>query len=114
VERGVLDDRDDWILIGLGLFGLTFLAGLFFFGPEAGRVGKLVAAEGPSSPAVQARIKRLIVLTRIDLVLLFDMVVKPSFSGGWTILGALAGAAALSALLVAPSFRIGSPAPATE
>ncbi len=108
---------DDWILIGLGLFGLTFLAGLLFFGPEAGRVGKLVAAEGPSSKVVQARIKRLIVLTRIDLVLLFliifDMVVKPSFSNGWTIVGALVAAAALSALLVLP--QAGSRvAPATE
>ncbi len=108
---------DDWIVIGLVLFGLTFLAGLLFFGPESGRVGKLVAAEGPSSPVVQARIKRLIVLSRIDLVLLFliifDMVVKPSFSDGWTILGALVAAVALSAALVASGGR--SPAtPATE
>src|SRR3954453_18086261 len=100
---------DDWIVIGLALFALTFLAGLLFFGPEGGRVGKLVETEGPSSPAVQARIKRLIVLTRIDLVLLFlilfDMAVKPSFSDGWTIVGALLGAALLSALLVLPAFR---------
>ena len=100
---------DDWILIGLGLFGLTFLAGMLFFGPEGGRVGKLVAAEGPSSPVVQARIRRLIVLSRIDLVLLFlivfDMVVKPSFSDGWTIVAGLAGAGALAAALVGPSMR---------
>lgn len=95
---------DDWIVIGLALFALTFLAGLLFFGPEGGRIGKLVEAEGPSSAAVQERIKRLIVLTRIDLVLLFliifDMVVKPSFDDGWTIVGALVAAAALSLLLV--------------
>jgi uncharacterized membrane protein len=95
---------DDWVLIGLGLFGLTFLAGLLFFGPEGGRIEKLIAAEGASSPVVQARIKRMIVLTRIDLVLLlliaFDMVVKPSFSDGRTIIGALVGAAVLSTLLV--------------
>jgi uncharacterized membrane protein len=95
---------DDWIVIGLALFALTFLAGLLFFGPEGGRVEKLIEAEGPSSPAVQERIKRLIVLTRIDLVLLFliifDMTVKPSFHDGRTILGALLAAAALSLLLV--------------
>lgn len=100
---------DDWIVIGLVLFGVTFLTGLLFFGPEGGRVGKLVAAEGPSSPVVQARIKRLIVLTRIDLVVLFliifDMTVKPSFSDGWTIIGAVVVAGALSALLVLPQLR---------
>jgi uncharacterized membrane protein len=108
---------EDWIVIGLVLFALTFLAGMLFFGPESGRVGKLVAAEGPRSPIVQARIKRLIVLSRIDLVLLFliifDMTVKPSFSEGWTILGALAAAVALSAVLVVPRGRSAA-APATE
>jgi uncharacterized membrane protein len=100
---------DDWIVIGLALFALTFLAGLLFFGPEGGRIGKLVEAEGPASPVVQERIQRLIVLTRIDLVVLFliifDMAVKPSFSDGWTIVGALLGAALLSALLVLPALR---------
>lgn len=100
---------DDWIVIGLVLFGITFLSGALFFGPEAGRVGKLIDAEGAESPAVQARIARLIALTRIDLVVLFliifDMTVKPSFSDGWTILGALVGALALAALLVQGSLR---------
>jgi uncharacterized membrane protein len=109
---------NDWILIGLGLFAFTFLMGVLFFGPESGRVGRLISAEGPESPAVQTRIKRLIVLTRIDLVVLlliiFDMVVKPSFSDGWTIAGALIAAAVLSALLVAPGLRSGTATAATE
>jgi uncharacterized membrane protein len=100
---------DDWIVIGLVLFALTFLAGVLFFGPEAGRVSKLIDAEGHESAAVAARTKRLIVLTRIDLVILFllifDMSVKPSFSDGWTIVGALVAGAALSALLVLPAGR---------
>jgi uncharacterized membrane protein len=100
---------DDWIVIGLVLFGVTFLAGVLFFGPEAGRVGKLVTAEGPESSRVQARIKRLIVLSRIDLVVLFliifDMTVKPSFSDGGTIIAALVVAAAVAGLLVLPAFR---------
>jgi uncharacterized membrane protein len=100
---------DDWIVIGLALFALTFLAGLLFFGPEGGRIGKLIEVEGPSSPAVQERIRRLIVLTRVDLVVLFliffDMTVKPTFDDGWTIVGALLAAAVLAALLVAPASR---------
>jgi hypothetical protein len=103
-----------WIGIGLGFFGVTFLSGFAFSGPEAGRIGKLVAAEGATSPAVQDRIKRLIVLTRIDLVVLFliifAMTVKPSFSDGWTIVGALVVAAAIAALLVLPARRSARPA----
>jgi uncharacterized membrane protein len=107
---------DDWIVIGLTLFAVTFLAGVGFFGPESGRVGKQIAAEGASSPAVQARIRRLLVLSRIDLVILFliifDMTVKPSFSDGWTIVVALVVAAALAAALVLPATRSSRPATA--
>src|SRR6187397_2045792 len=105
---------DDWIVIGLILFGLTFLAGVGYFSPEAKRVSKLIEAEGHDSPTVAARIKRVIVLSRIDLVILFliifDMAVKPSFSDTWTIVGALAAAAALSVLLVLPAGAGRSPA----
>lgn len=98
---------DDWIVIGLILFGITFLTGAAFFGPEFGRIRKLVAAEGID--AAQARIRRVIVLTRIDLVILFliifDMSVKPSFSDGWTITGGLVGAALLAALFTVPTLR---------
>jgi uncharacterized membrane protein len=75
---------DDWVVIALILFAVTFLAGAGFFGPEAGRISKLVEAEGPTSPAVGARVRRILALSRADLVLLFliayDMVVKPEFS----------------------------------
>lgn len=107
---------DDWIVIGLVLFGVTFLAGLAFFGPEAGRISKLAAAEGPDSRAVQARIRRILVLSRIDLVVLFlvifDMAVKPSFSDGWMIVGVLLVAVAVGALLVLPARRSAAVVPA--
>jgi hypothetical protein len=106
---------DDWILIGLGLFAVTFVAGAAFFGPESGRIAKAAAAQGPSSPEVTARIRRILVLSRIDLVILFlilfDMAVKPSFDDGWTIIGALVVAAALAALLVLPRARAAVAAP---
>jgi uncharacterized membrane protein len=100
---------DDWIVIGLVLFAVTFLAGAGFFGPESGRIGKLIQSEGPTSPAAQARMRRLLVLSRIDLVVLFliifDMAVKPSFDDGWMIVGALAVAAAIAVVLVLPARR---------
>jgi uncharacterized membrane protein len=98
---------DDWIVIGLILFGITFLAGAVFFGPESGRIKKLIESEG--AVAAQGRIKRLLVLTRIDLMILFliifDMSVKPSFDDGGTLLGAIAVAVAVAALLTVPALR---------
>ena len=98
---------EDWIVIGLVLFAITFLAGSTFFGPESGRIKKLIEAEG--AEAAEGRIRRLIVLTRIDLVILFliifDMTVKPSFSDGWTILGALLIAGGLAVAFAAPAMR---------
>ena len=94
---------DDWILLGLILFAITFVAGAFFFGPESGRVGKLAEAEGPGSPVVQARLRRLLALTRADLMLLFliifDMTVKPQW-GDASLWIAVLVFAALAALLV--------------
>jgi uncharacterized membrane protein len=94
---------DDWIVIGIILFAITFIAGAGFFGPESGRLGKLIEAEGPSSPAVQAKLKRLLALTRADLMLLFliifDMAVKPSW-GDASLWIAVLAFAALAALLV--------------
>ena len=109
---------DDWIVIALVLFAFTFLAGIGFFGPESGRISALVASEGAESPAAQARIRRILVLSRIDLVLLFlivfDMVVKPSFDDGWTLVLALAAAVAIAALLTLGRGRPpGEPAGAT-
>jgi uncharacterized membrane protein len=94
---------DDWILIGIILFAITFLAGTLFFGPESGRLGKLAEAEGPTAPVVQQRMQRLIALSRADLMLLFliifDMTVKPSW-GDLSLWVAIAGFAALAAVLV--------------
>jgi hypothetical protein len=63
------------------LFAISFLLGVAVLTPESKRVGNQIEAEGPESPAVQARIARLIKLGRIDLVILFAivllMVAKP-------------------------------------
>jgi uncharacterized membrane protein len=94
---------DDWIVIGLILFAVTFVAGAFFFGPESGRIKKAIEAEGPTSAAVQARIQRLLALSRADLMLLFliifDMSVKPEWGDVWLWV-AIAGFAILAGVLV--------------
>jgi uncharacterized membrane protein len=95
---------DDWILIALGLFAVTFLGGAPFFGPESGRIAKLIQSEDVESPMTQARIRRVLALSRADAVLLYliayDMLVKPSFDDAGAILLGLLVAVALAALLV--------------
>jgi uncharacterized membrane protein len=70
-----------WVLLGLIAYGLSALTGSLFLGPESGRIGKMVAEVGPQDPEVIARIKRIFVVSRIELVVLlfivFDMTVKP-------------------------------------
>jgi uncharacterized membrane protein len=103
IDSDFIGFGDDWIVIGLVLFAGTFLAGALFFGPESGRVGKLAEAEGPTSPVVQARLQRLLALTRADLMLLFlivfDMSVKPEWGEAWLWIAVLFFAA-LAGLLV--------------
>jgi uncharacterized membrane protein len=99
---------DDWIVIGLILYAVTFLAGALFFGPESGRLGKVAEAEGPTSPAFQSRLQRLLALSRADLMLLFliifDMAVKPEW-GDLSLWVAIAGFAILAGILVRHGLR---------
>ena len=93
-------------MIALALYATTFLAGLLFLGPESGRVGKLTA-EG--SPGAGPRMLRLIMFSRLDLVLLFvllyDMAVKPDFGDATSISWGVAGAV-VAARLVYWRYRV--------
>jgi uncharacterized membrane protein len=77
----------NWVVLGVIAFGLSFALGIGFIGPESGRLGKLIELEGPESPAVKARIRRILAVSRAELVVLltviWNMVVKPVGQGGW-------------------------------
>lgn len=70
-----------WIILGLAGFAFSFVAGAGFLGPESGRIANLAAERGPDDPAVHQRIARVLLVSRIELVILIaiilDMVVKP-------------------------------------
>ena len=70
-----------WLYAGLAVWALSFLVGAGFLGPESGRINKLSAEFGPEHPDVQARLRRIFVISRIELVLLIlivlDMTLKP-------------------------------------
>jgi uncharacterized membrane protein len=70
-----------WVILALVGFGLSFVTGLFFLGPESGRIAKAIDAQGPDSNEVAMRIKRILMVSRIEVAILiflvFDMVIKP-------------------------------------
>src|SRR5919201_6767254 len=72
----------NWIVFGLIAFALSFVVGAGFLGPEGGRIAAVIEREGPESPEAQARIRRILLIPRVELVILitviFNMVVKPS------------------------------------
>ena len=109
----------NWIVLGVIAFGLSFALGAGFIGPESGRISELIEKEGPDSPAVQARIRRILTISRCELIVLLivivNMVVKPVGQNGW-FWGLLAvmvlGIAAVLALYLRGAQQV--PAPATE
>lgn len=98
VQEGPWSYDELWIDLGLAGFAITFLLGFFFLGPESGRLAKLIDAEGPGSPNVRARIRRILFVSRLDLgslyAIIWIMAVKPSAGDE----GALAVAAAIPAV----------------
>jgi uncharacterized membrane protein len=70
-----------WIAIALVLWLASLLAGVLYLGPQSAKVGELFAAEGPDSPAARARLARVFLISRLELVsfavIVFLMVFKP-------------------------------------
>ena len=70
-----------FVVFALAGWAVSAATGIFFLGPESKRLGKLMAARPPEDPEVQARIRRILLVARIDVLLLllivFDMTAKP-------------------------------------
>lgn len=95
----------NWVVFGLIAFALSFGIGAGFLGPEGGPIAETIEREGPASPAAQARIQRILLVSRCELVVLIavivNMVVKPSGNAGWfwgLLVAMLAGIAIVLAL----------------
>lgn len=70
-----------WVQFGLAVIVLSIIVGAGYLGPESGRIAKATERSGVESAEVQQRIRRIFLVSRIELVFLlavvFDMVVKP-------------------------------------
>jgi len=109
----------NWIVFGLIAFALSFVVGAGFLGPEGGRIAAVIEREGPASPEAQARIRRILTISRCELVVLItvivNMVVKPTGNAGWfwgLLVVMLVGVAAVLVLSLRGGQR--APAVATE
>lgn len=81
VVEGPWEFSEAWISAGFAVWILSFIAGAGFMAPESGRIKALVRERGPLADEVGARVRRVLVVSRIELVLLvaiiFVMVTKP-------------------------------------
>jgi uncharacterized membrane protein len=70
-----------WLIFGLVAWALSAATGILFLGPEAKRLNRAAAEHGPKAPEVQARLRRILLVVRVDVALMFlivfDMVAKP-------------------------------------
>jgi uncharacterized membrane protein len=70
-----------WIIFGLAAWAASAATGILYLSPEAKRLTKAMVARGPEDPEVQARLRRILLVMRFDVALMFlivfDMVVKP-------------------------------------
>jgi hypothetical protein len=111
-----------WIVLGLIGFAATFVTGLFLIKPASERIGAAMESQGGRlTPALRTEIRKLIVKSRVDYVVLtlvvFDMIAKPTGddTGMLIAMGAVlvAGIAYIVARLRAiDSEAAGAPAPA--
>lgn len=80
-SSGLWSFSQGWVQFGLAVIVLSIIAGAGYLGPESGRIGKAIEAGGVESTEVQRRIRRVFLVSRVELVFLlavvFDMVVKP-------------------------------------
>jgi uncharacterized membrane protein len=73
-----------WVILALAGFAYTFVTGLFVIGPQATKVAQMTTTSAPDDPSLQAAIKRIFLMSRLDLLVLVlvvcDMVLKPGTS----------------------------------
>ena len=93
----------NWIVFGLIAWAFSFAVGAGFLGPEGGRIAKIIEREGPESSAAQARIRRILLISRCE----------PVGNAGWfwgLLAAMVAGLAAVIAVYSSSSMRTAPPA----
>jgi uncharacterized membrane protein len=70
-----------WVIVGLVGYATTFVTGIAFLAPQAKRIAELSETKGTSAPETTAAIRRILLISRIDVAVLLlvvaDMITKP-------------------------------------
>lgn len=70
-----------WVVAGLVGYAITFVTGIAVLSPLAKKIVATTEANGPEHPETLALVKRILLIARLDVMMLFlvvvDMVVKP-------------------------------------
>jgi uncharacterized membrane protein len=70
-----------WVIFGLAGLGFSFLTGILYLTPQSKRIKQLLETQGPESAEAVERIRKTLLASRVELVVLvllvFDMVLKP-------------------------------------
>lgn len=81
VENGDLGWDHTWLQIAMAGWALTFLVGFFWIRPTATKLAQAIEAKGADDPEPQSIIKRILLVTRLDVLMLlfivFVMTAKP-------------------------------------
>lgn len=81
VVEGFPEFSDLWIILALSGIAISIIVGAGYLGPASGKLAKLLEEKGPEDSAAQETLARILVVSRVDLVILLlivvDMVVKP-------------------------------------
>ena len=70
-----------WIVAAIVMFAFSFVSGAFYLGPNSAKLRKMYEAEGANAAGAPELIRKLFLVSRVELVLMvlivFDMVLKP-------------------------------------
>ena len=105
-----------WIVLGLAGYAISFLTGIAFLEPEGKKIHAAIAAHGSTSTEASFHIRRINVVSRIELVVLFLVVAVMTFKPTGDDTAMLAIGAAIVAVTVAfglHAMRTATPEPAT-
>jgi uncharacterized membrane protein len=80
-SSGAYDLGQGWVLFGFLVWLFSLIVGAGYLGPESGRLSRLVEERGPDDAEYQRRVRRIFLVSRVELVLLIlvvlDMTIKP-------------------------------------
>jgi uncharacterized membrane protein len=81
VNEAGFDFSQLWITLGFVGWGISFLVGVGYYGPQDKKLQALVAEKGPTDPGVAANVRQALMVNQVELLILFliivDMTTKP-------------------------------------